>query len=145
MEWKSTLPVLPAAHKNFLSYLSQHEKKPTVELLQPYREYDAKVRELYAQEPGAVTDPYANVVPVFAGPPLKTRARKIKEETKEEKEAYLIPLSKEERRSDGSPATVESLKDFKHNFNVFTELALSDMDWSNVVVAGSAALTPLLP
>lgn len=31
------------------------------------------------------------------------------------------------------------------NFNVFTELSLIDMDWNNVVVAGSAAVTPLLP
>jgi hypothetical protein len=56
-----------------------------------------------------------------------------------------MPLSDDDRMPDGTPAIVESLKEFQQNFNVFTELALSDLDWSNVVVAGSAAVTPLIP
>jgi ankyrin repeat protein len=40
---------------------------------------------------------------------------------------------------------VPSLKDFQHNFSIFSEQSLTEMNWDNVVVAGSAALTPLLP
>jgi hypothetical protein len=145
MQPPSTLPALPAAPTEFLSYIDKQSSKSTVDLLKPYRDYDARIRELYAQEPESVEDPYANVVSVFDGPALKTRARTLDAESTKEKDSYVMPISDEHRRADGSPATVESLKEFKHNFSVFTEMALADLDWNNVVVAGSAALTPLLP
>lgn len=61
------------------------------------------------------------------------------------KEQYIMPLKEENRRPNGSPAVVPTLDEFRKNFNVFSEGALSDMDWSNVVVAGSAVVTCLLP
>jgi hypothetical protein len=67
------------------------------------------------------------------------------EEDAKEKDCYIMPLPDEHRHADGTPATVESLKEFKHNFSVFTEMSLVDLDWNNIVVAGSATLTPLLP
>ena len=45
---------------------------------------------------------------------------------------------------DGSPAIVEFIREFKNNLNVFSESSLVDLDWSNVVVAGSAVVTSLL-
>jgi hypothetical protein len=37
------------------------------------------------------------------------------------------------------------LQDFQQNFNLFSESSLSDLDWNNVVAAGSAVTTALLP
>lgn len=143
----SSLPPLPATRDEFLSYLDKLPEVPIVELVEPYKQYDAKIRELFAQEPNneALKDPYVNVIPVFNGHDIKIRARKVEEESQEERDSYVMPLSDEQRKADGSTATVKTIKDFKNNFNVFTELSLADMDWSNVVVAGSAAVTPLLP
>lgn len=56
-----------------------------------------------------------------------------------------MPLSEEERKINGSPAIVNSLRDFQQNFNIFSESSLADLDWNNCVVAGSACTTSLLP
>jgi hypothetical protein len=37
------------------------------------------------------------------------------------------------------------MKEFKNNFNLFSESSLVDLDWSNVVAAGSSVVTSLLP
>jgi len=44
-----------------------------------------------------------------------------------------------------APAVVSSFQEFQQNFNLFSESALADLDWSNVVAAGSAVTTALLP
>ena len=54
-------------------------------------------------------------------------------------------LRRPERNANGVPAVVGSIKDFKQNFDLFSESALVDMDWSNVVAAGSSVVTALLP
>ncbi|EKG11707.1 hypothetical protein MPH_11200 [Macrophomina phaseolina MS6] len=56
-----------------------------------------------------------------------------------------MPLEAEKRKPDGTPAVIQSLKDFRTNFNIFSESSLADMDWSNVVAAGSSVVTSLLP
>lgn len=145
----SSLPELPVEPDEFIPYLASR-KTPVIDLITPYKTFDTKIRELFAQEPehAALQDPLVNVIPVFSNgneAHVKIRARDLTAETQEEKDKYMMPLSDEDRMADGSPAIVESLKEFQQNFNVFTELALSDLDWSNVVVAGSAAVTPLIP
>lgn len=119
------------------------------DLLQPYRTYDAKIRELFAQEPDhpALKDPFVNVVPLFEGhtDDIQIRARNLSTETPEEKERYIMPLKEADRKPNGSLAVVQSLKEFQHNFNVFSELSLADLDWNNIVAAGSSVVTSLLP
>lgn len=44
-----------------------------------------------------------------------------------------MALSEENRRSDGEPALVSSLEDFKKNFAIFSEGALTNLDWGHVV------------
>lgn len=139
------LPVLPVPLEQLLPYLSKHDDTPTTELFHPFREYDAKMRELYAQAPETIGHGINNAVSIFDAPGLKTRARDIATDSSQETDRYIMPLTDENRRASGTPATVLDMEDFKHNFSVFTEMCLSDMDWSNVVVGGSAALTPLLP
>lgn len=54
-------------------------------------------------------------------------------------------LRPEERKAEGVAATLQSLAEFKNNFNVFSEGSLVDLDWSSVILAGSAVTTCLLP
>ena len=49
------------------------------------------------------------------------------------------------RKPQGAPAVVDSLEEFQMNINLFSELSLVDLDWSNVVAAGSSVVTALLP
>jgi hypothetical protein len=144
------LPAIPAKHSQFLDYVRSHPEKPIVDLVQPYNEFDAVLRKIYAQQPSnlAVADDFVNVVPVFddsGSADIRIRARDISSESDEVKERYLLSLKDEDRRLNGSPAVVASFKEFQQNFNIFCESSLSDMDWSNVVAAGSAVATSLLP
>ena len=43
---------------------------------------------------------------------LKIRARPLATESPKEKDAYIMPLNDEERKPDGSPAIVASLREF---------------------------------
>lgn len=56
-----------------------------------------------------------------------------------------MPLAPSERKANGAPAVVCSFNEFKKNFDLFSESTLVDMDWSNVVAAGSSVVTALLP
>lgn len=139
------LPQLPAPHADFIKYVA-NSNKSVLELVEPYNQYDAEMRKIFAQKPKhpALTQP--SIVPVFEGSKtdLRVRARNLGQESAKEKEAYIMPLKEQDRRVNGSPAIVQSLKDFRTNFNVFSESALVDLDWSNVVAAGSSVATSLL-
>lgn len=149
MAASSTLPDVPVKHSHFIPYVQSHPDTPLAELLEPYKQYDAKLRELFAQEPDhpVLKDHHLNIVPVFDGheQAVKVRARSLDSETQEEKERYLMTLDPEERRISNSPAIVEDLRSFRHNFTLFCESSLVDLDWNNVVAAGSSVVTCLLP
>lgn len=145
-----SLPPLPAKHKDFLHHVKSHPDTPMVELLTPYNDYDAVVRKLFAQEPShpALQDNTLNILPLY-GPDqsadVRIRARDLSSEPEELKQKYIMPLKDEDRKPNGSPAVVSTLKEFQTNFNLFCENSLSDLDWSNVVAAGSSVVTSLLP
>lgn len=143
------LPSLPAPVKEFIPYLSQNSTKHISAIVEPYKAYESELRKVYAQQPDheVVKDGAVNLVPIFSGyeSDLKLRARDLENETKEESEKYILPLKDEERRPDGSPAVVGSLKHFRANFSLFSESSLADLDWNNVVAAGSAVTTSLIP
>ncbi|PVI06470.1 ankyrin [Periconia macrospinosa] len=143
------LPNVPVKHAEFISYVQSQPRKLLSELLEPYKQYDATLREVFAQEPDhpALTDGHLNIVPVFNGleKQLKIRARDPASQSQEENDRYVMPLFDADRRPDGSPAIVESLDEFKNNFAIFCEQSLVDLDWSNVVAAGSSVVTSLLP
>ncbi|KAI9925755.1 hypothetical protein MW887_005561 [Aspergillus wentii] len=146
----SSFPAVPAKHADFLSHLNSHPNTPIQQLLQPYNEYDAVARKVFAQEPShpALQDNHLNVVPVYdeaGSTSAQIRARDLASESPEEKQRYILPLSDENRRPNGSPAVVPTIKEFQNNFSIFSEGSLSDLDWSNVVVAGSAVVTSLMP
>lgn len=144
------LPSVPVNHNEFLHYVQSHPDASIKDLLGPYNEYDATARRIFAQDPShpVVKDNYANIVPLYnanGSVDIRVRARDLGSETPEQKEKYLLPLSDKDRRPNGSVAVVPDLSEFQNNFAIFTEGALSEMDWSNVVAAGSAVVTSLLP
>ena len=143
------LPKLPVPHHELVKHVAANPKTPMAELIAPYRKFEAGLREAYAQERSnpILDDPYLNVLPVFTKdtPEIRTHARDLDAETQEEKDRYIMALPNDKRRPNGSPAVVASLKEFKYNFGVFSESSLAEMDWSNVVAAGSSVVNTLLP
>jgi hypothetical protein len=145
----SQLLKLPAPHDELVNYIADRPNTSMIELMEPYRKFEAHLREVYAQERSNVVldDPYLNVLPLFSKdtPNIRTRARSLSNETQEQKDRYIMSLPEDKRRQNRSPAVVENLKEFRYNFGVFSESSLSDMDWDNVVAAGSSVVNCLLP
>lgn len=141
------LAPVPVSHANWIAHAAAHPEASLRDLITPYKEYDSKLREVFAQQPDHPAIATPNVLPIFAGREheLKIRARNLADESKVERQRYLMPLNKADRKPTGSPAVVQSLSEFQTNFQLFSESSLVDMDWSNVVVAGSAVVTSLLP
>ncbi|KAK7970706.1 hypothetical protein PG988_009779 [Apiospora saccharicola] len=143
------LPQLPVPHGKLIGYIADHPLTPIATLIQPYRQYEAHLRETYAQDRKnpLLDDPYLNVLPVFTqeASSIKTRARNLEQESTLEKEKYMMSLPDDKRRPNGSHAVVQSLGEFRHNLSVFSEATLADFDWSNVVAAGSSVVNCLLP
>ncbi|KAG9236672.1 hypothetical protein BJ875DRAFT_524495 [Amylocarpus encephaloides] len=143
------IPKLPTASvKDFIPYLSKHPDTPIEDLIEPYKTFESELRKVYAQEPTheSVKDPNVNLVPIYDGHQVdvKIRARCLDKESPETKSHYIMQLDKE-RKNSGTPAVVPNFKDFQQNFNLFSESSLIDLDWSNVVAAGSSVTTALLP
>lgn len=126
-------PALPVPIAGLVKHLSQHSDTPIGQLLDPYRKYEAHVRQLFAQDPDneLLKDHHANVLPLFTEdtPSIKIRARNLAAESAKEKSKYIMPLSAAVRRADGSPAVVPNLKEFQGNFSVFSESSLAELDW----------------
>jgi hypothetical protein len=145
------LPNIPVPLKEFIPHLAEQSRQGILieNTLGPYKAYESRLREIFAQEPAnkALSDPHVNTVPVFTGYEhhLKAKSRQLDKENSEESEKYILPLDSSFYNDDGSPATVRSLDEFKNNFKLFSESSLVDMDWSNVVAAGSSVTTCLLP
>jgi len=145
----SSLPAVPAPHSELVRHVAQNPETPVTELFQPYRVFEAELRRLYAQEPNnaALQHPHVNVVPLFTEdtPDIKVRARNLGSESEVEKSRYIMPLPDENRRVSGAPATVPNLSKFRSNFSVFAESSMADLNWDNVVAAGSSVVNCLLP
>ena len=145
----ASLPELPAAHKGLARYIAQNPDRLMVEIMKPYREYEAQLRSVYAQDRSnpLLNDPYLNVVPLFNDDTecISTRARNLAAESEEEKSKYIMVLPDDKRRPHGSPATVANISEFENNFNIFSEASLGDLNWDNVVAAGSSVVNCLLP
>lgn len=144
------IPELPSGSvEEFIPYLSKNPDTPIGKLVEPYKVFESELRKVYAQQPTHEVVKYGkvNTVPIFAGheQDLKIRARSVDTESEEEKSKYIMNLEKGDRKPTGSPAVVSSFNDFQQNFNLFSESSLADLDWNNVVVAGSAVTTALLP
>ncbi|KAH7311442.1 hypothetical protein B0I35DRAFT_481406 [Stachybotrys elegans] len=138
---------LPAPHSRFIDHLSRNAGTQLRHLVKPYNEYEAKLRECFAQHRNhpAIQNPLVNAVPIYNGyeSSLKIRARDPERDPEASK--YIMPLQSDARLPNGFSAIAPSLDQFKKNFQLFCERSLDDLDWSNVVAAGSAVVTALLP
>lgn len=143
----TTLPDLPVPISEFVRYADEHPKTQAgvAEAVAPFKAFESKLREVYAQYPEHPAVTQNHLVSVLNSNPVTVRARDLTTESPAEKDRYLLQLPDKNRRSDKSGATVRTLKEFKTNFNLFSESSLVDLDWSNVVCAGSAVATCLLP
>jgi hypothetical protein len=139
------IPKLPTEVKDFIPYITKNPQQPIEQLLEPFKAFESELRKVYAQEPthDVVQDPNVNLVPIFQGheKDLKIRARDLAKESDEEKSHYIMNLKGDERKATGDAAVVTSFKDFQQNFNLFSESSLMDLDWSNIVAAGSSVTT----
>jgi hypothetical protein len=143
------LPDLPVPHAGLAKYIAEHPDQAVADIMQPYRQYEAQLRSVFAQDRQnpALSDPLINVVPLFNEDTkyVTTRARDLAAESEAEKSRYIMALPDDKRRPPGSPATVGSLAEFQKNFNIFSESSLADLNWNNVVAAGSSVVNCLLP
>ena len=141
------LPKTPVSHANFVSYVTKPGVEEVQGLVAPFRAYEAKLREGFAQhrDHEALQDPFVNAVPIFGNEHDIPRVRARATDDPALNEKYIMPLGSKDRKPDGAPAIVGSLQDFKMYFNLFSESSLADLDWSNVVAAGSSVVTSLLP
>ncbi|KAK6532728.1 hypothetical protein TWF281_006904 [Arthrobotrys megalospora] len=141
------LPPLPAATADFPKYLAENKKIPIRELLRPYQNYENHIRDLFARDPAnaALADNHLGLVPVYAGheDDIEIRARDLHSESAEEKAKYIMPLTEPERKMTGEKAIV-GLERFQKNFQIYSGNALVNLDWTNVVAAGSSVLLALL-
>lgn len=136
----------------FLDRVLALPKGPGVSLesvLQPSLDDEAQLRRLFATERdnSRLEDPRVGLVNVFDAPPdiRTTRARVVKDE-EDLTAKYVMPLSPEDRKPEGSACMVPSLEEFQKNWAVFSEGSLSQLsDWNNVVVAGGSVLACLMP
>lgn len=145
------LPSIPVPLNGFVPYLNEHSRDEvlTGKAMEPFKAYEYKLREIFAQEPNnkAIENPHVNVVPLYLQPDVdvKVKARDLVKESPADAEKYILPLAAEARKNDSTAAVVPTFNQFLENFRIFSESSLVDMDWSNVVVAGSAVTTCLLP
>lgn len=136
----------------FLSRVAQLPPGPGVSLddvLKPSLEDEGDLRKLFAQDKtnSRLSDKYVGLVDVFDAPSdiRTTRARVVASE-EDLNAKYIMPLSEERRRKEGTPAMVDNLDDFKKNWAIFTENSLSQLiDWNNVIAAGGSVQACLAP
>ncbi|KAJ7066903.1 ankyrin repeat protein [Mycena belliarum] len=118
-------------------------------VLKPSLDDETHLRRLFATEKthARLSNPYVGLVDVFEAPVdiRTTRARIVKDDT-DLSAQYVMPLSKANRRAEGSPSMVADLDEFRKNWGVFSEGSLSQLlDWNNVVAAGGSVLACLTP
>ncbi|KAI5121628.1 hypothetical protein M0805_001157 [Coniferiporia weirii] len=120
-------------------------------VLAPSIKDESELRRLYAQDRQntRLANPYIGLVSLFDAPDSagirSTRPRVI--QTEDDRIAkHLFPLPDDRRRKDGELCVVETLDEFRKNWAIFTEGALSQLtDWNNVIAAGGSVLGCLLP
>lgn len=108
------LPKVPVPHEDFVSSINRKDGDEVQRLLEPYNEFEAKLREGFAQNRDypSLSDPHVNAVPIFNpgnDVPLISK-RNIDENTHHLK--HMMLLSAKDRKPAQAPATVESISEF---------------------------------
>ncbi len=122
------------------------------DVLKTSLETEQELRKLFAQDRTntRLNNPHVGLIDVF-GPGTdaihKTYTRVVDASNERELSGkYIMPLKDSQRRKHDEPSIVADIDEFKKNWSIFTEGSLSQLlDWSNVVAAGGAVLSALLP
>ena len=56
------LPSVPVSHDDWIAHAAAHPKAPMCDLVEPYKAYDSKLREIFAQQPDHTAIGTPNVV-----------------------------------------------------------------------------------
>ncbi|EFX02070.1 ankyrin repeat protein [Grosmannia clavigera kw1407] len=133
---------LPTPPGDFIGRLASTKNVPARQVVTPYIAYETELRHKFAE--GQNIPQNANMIPIYDGHENLVKfchhGRNILDKTK-----YIMPLPQSLTGNHGDPAITLSLADYRKNFRAFTHGLFHDMDWGNMVVAGSSALLPLLP
>ena len=136
----------------FIAHIEALSPVPGVSIdqaLQPSLDEESELRKLFAtdRKNERISNPYVGLVDVFDAPEaIRTTRARVIQDAKDLSANYVMPLSKINRRDEGTPSMVVDLDEFKKNWSVFTEGSLSQLiDWNNVVAAGGAVLACLTP
>lgn len=116
---------LPTKPSKFIAHLNQHETTRTEHLLQPYLEYELWLRKAFARGTSTI-DGMANLVPVYGKQQPAIRIQNLDRRGGDSSQ-YLMRLPDKSVRTEGSPATAETLNDFRTNFDAFTHGILKDL------------------
>jgi len=118
-------------------------------VLQPALDEESELRKLFAtdRQNERIANPYVGLVDVFDAPEaIRTTRARVVQDDNDLSATYVMPLSKTNRRKEGTPSMVADLDEFKKNWSVFSEGSLSQLiDWNNVVAAGGSVLACLTP
>jgi hypothetical protein len=119
------------------------------DVLQPSLDDESDLRRLFANDTShpRLSDPHVGLIDVFDAPEeVRTTMARVVGGSDDLIAKYVMPLSEEKRRAEGTPSTVNDLQEFEANWAVFTERSLSQLfDWNNVVAAGGSVLACLAP
>jgi|SRR5271156_4959244 len=128
----ATEPSLSSSSKSFLKALSSAtlSKGPIPTQLSEFYEAENDLRRKYAAKE-KVSDPYANLIPVFHSTVASSGGSKTKSrQSNAFQEQYICPLKDSQRRPDGTDSFVQDgLVGFKRNWDIFTEGALQGLNW----------------
>ncbi|PPQ92058.1 hypothetical protein CVT25_007489 [Psilocybe cyanescens] len=135
---------------SFIEHVNALPAEPGVSLdavLQPSLDDEAELRKLFAtnKKNPRLSNPRFSLVDAFDAP---AAVRTIRAQVVEGKEGlsakYVMPVTDDNRRLEGTPSTVADVKEFKKNWVIFTEGPLSQLvNWNNVVTAGGSVLACL--
>jgi hypothetical protein len=142
------LPQLPTEIEHYLVEIEKcKDHEEILSATRPYIVYENKLREIFAQQPDHPAVTKSHLIGLFHkdNPTPKAQPRLPDKQSDEIRDKYLLPIPDTDRKHPGDAAVVPNIAQFKTNFNVFSESSLVDLDWSNVVAAGSSVVTALLP
>lgn len=126
----------PCPSEEFLAYVEQYPQESIHILVQPFNQYEEQLRAMFAQD-FLTPNLTRNLIDIFAlGNPGRVRFRR----SLGDPEKYLCHRLPNPE-PDGAEAIVQSLTQFRTNFDAFTDSAFvsfSESDWSNIVVAGGS-------
>ena len=136
----------PEVNRNeLIQGIRQTSDSGILEVLKPHGDRDQELRDHFAGKGSAtgVDNENTRIVPLFDPQGCIDLHRRDKRVFSPDQEKFIF--SGHGPTNESQEATVRTLRAFKENFGLFSGNVLGSLDWTNVVVAGGAVTTSLLP